>query len=530
MESTDILRYTRPLDVLFAEDSTTMRRATETMLKKYFDRVDGVKDGQEAFEHYQHFYNLNDRYYDIVITDLEMPRMDGRNLASMIIDLNPKQHIVVISSLNDFHRLIDLMNLGVRKFLAKPIEETQLHNILFNVSQEIFVRHIQEQEQKEIEQHNAILKMREHSYLKKLEQSHKELEEFISALNESGIVSKTDLYGTITYVNDRFCEISGYSREELVGKNHRIVNSGEMSPVFFSRLWNTITSNRSYRNVFKNRTKGGSIFYIETLIKPISDINGEITEFIAISHDITLIMQSIDKARKAEKAKDEFFINIGHEMRTPLNAILGMTPLLTRRAKDDLKMVGMLEAVHQSADNLHHLIETVLDIQKIHLNTFDLMAQEFEPALILNHYIKNCMQKANSKHQTIKPHIDPNLPHVLIGDSKRMVQVFKAVFDNAIKFTPSGGKIDIGATYDSKRSLLILQVRDTGIGIAEENIDKIFDTTQIDSSATRQYEGAGLGLALAKKIIDRMKGTIIVKSRVNEGSTFTLAFPFKIPD
>lgn len=530
MQSTDIQRYTRPLHVLYAEDSATMRHATERMLRHYFDHVDTAVDGQEAFEFYKTFYTNHDRYYDIVITDLEMPHLDGQALSTLILDLTPHQQIIVISSLNDSVRLINLMNLGVKKFLAKPVEPHALHDILYDVSKQIFIRYIQKVEQSEIEQHNLILKKREKNYLKKLQKSLKELEEFNDALNESGIVSKTDPEGNITYVNDKFCDVSGYTRVELIGQTHHIINSGEMSSAFFSKLWHTITAARSYKGIFKNRAKNGSIYYVESLIKPITDIEGEITEYISIAHDITLMMESIEAARKAEKSKDEFFMNIGHEMRTPLNAILGLTPLLKRRAKEDLKLLSMLEVIEQSGENLHHLIESVLDLQKIQLDSFELNETEFEPALMLEPFLEHCRHKAQAKEQIFKFLLDPALPKVLIGDAKRFLQAVNAVIENAIKFTPKGGKIGVRMTYDTDKYLLVCAVRDTGIGIAREDLSKMFKITQIDSSVSRKHEGAGLGLTLANEITRRMNGTVTVESAPGKGSLFVLSFGLKRPE
>ena len=333
----------------------------------------------------------------------------------------------------------------------------------------------------------------------------------------------------ITYANDSFCKISGYERHELIGQKHSIVNSGEMSSSFFTKLWNTINSGKSYKHILKNRSKNGSFYYVETLIKPIVDTQGIITEFIAIEHDITRMMESIDTAKKAEKAKDDFFRNISHEMRTPLNAILGLTSLLMRRANDDIKLTNALNVMDESAHQLNQMIKSILDVQNIQNNNFILHEKEFELLEVLHSCIKICQLKGDEKGVKFFFRLDSNLPLTGFGDPIRIKQIFKEILDNAIKFTPKEGQVDFHVTFDHEENMLLAQIIDTGIGMTKENQVKIYTTTQIDSSLARKYEGAGLGLTIVNAIIKKMKGSLTIHSEMNQGTTFLIELPFKQP-
>jgi len=525
----NLLYRTKNLRVLYVEDSRSMRHATTKILKNYFHTIDTAADGQEGYKLFLDYHQEYDLFYDILITDLEMPNMDGRELTRRALDINPYQEIIIISSHKDSSDLIDLINLGITKFLTKPIQPELLQEIIADIANHLYLEKLKKEEHNDLTQHNELLKKREKAHLVHLQNSLKTLEEFNDALNESGIVSKTDTQGIITYVNDSFCRVSGYSRHELIGQKHSIINSGEMSSSFFAKLWNTINSGKSYKGVFKNRSKNGLLYYAESLIKPILDTKGDVTEFIAIEHDITRMMESIESAKKAEKAKDDFFRNISHEMRTPLNAIVGLTSLLKRRSNDDSKLTNALAIIDESAHHLSQMIKSILDVQNIQNNLLKLKEKEFELSALLHTCIRSCRHKSDKKGVEFFSQLNPNLPLTLFGDSMRIEQVFKEILDNAFKFTRKGGQVDFHVTFDHEENLLRVQITDTGIGISQEDQAKIYEITQIDGSLARKHEGAGLGLTIANAIVKKMKGSILIHSELGRGSTFLIELPLKHP-
>lgn len=520
-----LIQSTKKFKVLYVEDSATIRRITKILLSEFFDTVDVAKDGREALDRYHKYYNKHEKFYDIVFTDLEMPNMDGKKLSELLLDFNFSQEIVVISSVDDFKKVVELINTGVKKFISKPVENEQLARVISEVLQSLRKKQLLEDENRERQEYNSILKIREEKYKNILEAKVKELEEFGHALEVSAIVAKTDIKGVLTYVNEHFCNLSGYSKEELIGTTNSIVNSGSRSSTFYQKLWNTISNKRTYKTLFENRRKDGSIYYIETTITPILDISGDIIEFIAVSHDMTQLMKSLEKTKQAQKSKENFFINMSHEMKTPLNSILGFSSLLKKRVKDDEKSLMMVETISETGNDLKNIVESIIDMRKIKERTLVLNEREFNPKEELTKCLDKYAQKAEKKNQEYMRLLDKSIPDSLVGDSSRIMQVISVILDNAVKFTHNGGKIQTTLSYDKFTNILLCEIKDNGIGIEKENQKLIFGLEQLDATASRSYEGAGLGLSIASSLIDIMKGSLTLKSIPNKGTMFNIEFP-----
>ncbi len=527
MDKEDVLKYSKNLDVLYVEDSRTLRNLIQKKLLPLFKHLDTAEDGEKALEAFVDFREKNSKFYDIVISDLEMPNMDGKALSKAVLDFNAAQNIIIISANEDLRYDIELINLGIHKFLAKPIEEAQLYQTIYEVSQSIRLKRLKQEETLETEEYNRILKKREEAHLEDMQKYVKELEEFQKAVYQSSIVSKTDPNGRITYVNDQFCKTTGYTQEELIGKTHRLVNSGHLSRAFYTKLWNTIKAKKPYKILFKNKAKDGSIFYIESVITPILDTDDEIKEFLAIAYDVTTLIESVESMKKMQEDKESFFINISHEMRTPLNAITGLTPLLQKQVKDNEKASMIVNTIHQSGHDLSNLIESVLSLNRLRTGTLTLIESAFSPKDVLEKCIARHIEKSLIKNQVFNSFIDTELPDSLTGDAARIVQFLNILFDNAIKFTPEGGTIDVNISYDFSDERLICEIKDSGVGISKEDQEKIFKLQQVNASFTRTHEGAGLGLSIVFELLKLMGGEISLESTLDEGSLFTVQVPLK---
>ncbi len=527
MDIKELVKYTKNFNVLYIEDDDLLRISTREMLENYFNIVDTASDGSKGYDKYKDYHEQTGKYYDIVITDILMPGIDGEELSRLLLDFNQNQDIIVISAKADFEQVVRLINLGVNKFIMKPIQVDELRKVFYEVALKIRRKLLKEEEFKETAEYNEILKMREEESLEKLKRKMKELEEFSSALDSSAIVAKTDIHGIVTYVNDEFCKVTGYTREELVGRPISILKSGSRSKSFYKKLWNDINSKKRYKTLFQNRRKDRSLYYVETVINPILDINGDIVEFIAVSHDMTQLMESLESIKQAEKSKEEFFVNISHEMRTPLNSILGFSSILQKRLKNDEKSAMMIQKIFETGKELEILMKSILDVRKIKENTLVLKEGYFNPIEIICNCIDKYKHLSGSKSQEFDVDIDQSLPSSLFGDSARINQVISIVLDNAIKFTPERGRIEVKVYCDTSTETLICEVNDNGIGISKENQEKIFEIRQLDGSTSRSFEGAGLGLSIAYGILKAMKGKISLKSVPNKGSLFKMEFPLK---
>jgi len=527
MDKEKLAKQAKHLRVLYVEDSLTIRNMLAKKLIPLFKQLDIAENGEVGLEKFKNFYENEGVFYDIVISDLEMPLLPGDALAKILLDFNPTQEIIMISSSEEFARVIELINAGVKKFLPKPVEEDTLYGVISQVVQNLRQKRLEEDEQKEIEEYNKILEKKEEIYRDRLREERNELTEFKDALDVSAIISKTDENGIITYVNDKFCKVSGYKREELIGQNQDIVNSGNMDEHVYQRLWETLRRQKIYRGLFENRTKEGDIYFIETVISPILNLEGEVKEFIAISYNMTKLIDSMEEMKRIQHSKEYFFINMSHEMKTPLNSIIGFLSILERRAKGNDTLLNIISTIQGSSADLQHIIQAVLDINKLQDKTLSLKEEVFDVKELFNKCSMVFHENAVLKNQKLEGNVTGEFPPCVYGDAKRIKQVVSIVVDNAIKFTSKGGSISLTVRYDNNKECLAVEVKDTGIGIDEKDQKRIFHFEQLDDSFTRRHEGAGLGLTIATGLMHLLKGTISVVSAPNKGSIFSMEFPLK---
>jgi PAS domain S-box-containing protein len=372
-----------------------------------------------------------------------------------------------------------------------------------------------------------------------LQYSLKELKDLESALDQHCIVARTDRRGTITFVNEKFCSISKYSREELVGRDHRIVDSEFHSKEFLADLWRTIRSGQVWKGDLRNRAKDGSIYWVGTTIVPFCDAENKPRQYIAIRTDITEI-KSVEEdlraakeaAEAASSAKSEFLANMSHEIRTPLNGVMGMTDLaldteLTPEQRE------YLETVKMSADSLLTVINDILDFSKIEAGKIDLEAIDFNLRDCLETSLKTLAVKADQKGLELLCEVAPELPGLVRGDAGRLRQIIINLAGNAIKFTDKGEvalKVQAEAS-DANELKLRFTVADSGIGIPKEKLQAIFDPfSQADTSTTRKYGGTGLGLTISSRLVEMMGGRIWVESELGYGSKFHFTARLGIAD
>ncbi len=354
------------------------------------------------------------------------------------------------------------------------------------------------------------------------------LEQYMEALNQSALISKTDEDGNITLINDKFIQLCGYNKKELIGKTHKIMRDKNTPDSFYKKLWTTIKKNKTFRAIIKNRKKNGGYFYIDTTIVTIENPFTQLKEYIAIGYEVTKLIDAKQKAIDADKTKDYFLSNMSHEIRTPLNAILGFVTLL----QDELlskKHKNYLDIIYESGENLLNLINDILDVSKLRGGEFTIEAKSFNPQEILSRTIELFVAWANKKDINISCYIDPLMPSKILSDPLRIQQIISNFISNAIKFTPNSGAIEINATV-TQNDILSIIVKDSGIGISDKNADKIFKPFFQMQSDGNISQGTGLGLSICKQLAKLLDGTITLSSKQNKGSIFTLKIPVHIID
>ncbi|QOY55288.1 response regulator [Candidatus Sulfurimonas marisnigri] len=352
------------------------------------------------------------------------------------------------------------------------------------------------------------------------------LSEYQKALDESAIISKTDIDGNIVYVNDKYVQLSGYSSLELIGKKHSIIKHEDMPQYYFDDLWFQLKNAGIFRGTIKNLKKNGDYFYIDVTIVKIRDPYDDSIEYMSIANDVTTLIDARLEAQKASQAKEYFLSNMSHEIRTPLNAILGFVNLLIEQdvSKQHRKY---LEIILNSGENLLSIINDILDFSKLRSGEFTIEPRIFSIHDEISHTLELFVASANSKDITITSFIDPKIPKELYADSLRIKQILSNFLSNAIKFTNIGGHIRVEATC--KDSILQVSVHDNGIGIVKEDIVNVFSAfAQAQHGTHENLDGTGLGLSICQQLAEHMNGSVKAESTLGEGSIFWLELPVEI--
>ncbi|MBF0162413.1 MAG: PAS domain S-box protein [Magnetococcales bacterium] len=354
-----------------------------------------------------------------------------------------------------------------------------------------------------------------------------------------------DLTGIILYVNPQCARLTGYEVEELLGKNPRFLQSGETPAATYQALWKTISSGHAWHGELSNRRKDGTIYWESNTISRIhtpGQGGEQETFYLAVKEDISprivmerALQQAKEAAETVNKVKNEFLSNISHELRTPLSTITGCTSLLLAQEFGVLSnsQSKHLHTIQNSAERLATLISDLLDLSKVNSEQFTLEKSTFDLPALVKALGDIVARQVAEKGLQFTCRIEPQVPERVTGDPVRLRQVLQHILHNAIKFTQAGA-VELLVSHDSAHpqqpGALCFTVTDTGIGIPEEKQQSIFDLfMQVDSSPSRRYEGTGLGLTVAKRLIELMGGQIRVKSRLHEGSVFVITIPFEVP-
>ncbi len=358
--------------------------------------------------------------------------------------------------------------------------------------------------------------------------------------NSPASVVITDVNGTIEHVNRGFLEVTGYTEEEVLGQNSRILKSQVHPAEFYEKLWITILSGKVWQGELCNRKKNGEIYLEQASISPILNENGVITHFVAVKEDITqrkqtelALQQARAVADAANCAKSDFLANMSHEIRTPMNAIIGLINLclqteLTQKQQD------YLQKVNGSAKSLLGIINDILEFSKIEARKLDVEQVRFKLEEVMGNLVTIVSSRGEEKGIEFLFENSLNVPPYLIGDPYRLGQILINLVGNAIKFTEAG-EVRVCTEVESETETEIslrFTVQDSGIGMTREQIDRLFTAfTQADATITRKYGGTGLGLSISKQLVELMNGKISVESAPGVGSIFVFTARFqKVPE
>jgi len=267
----NLIKYSQDLTLLYVEDNEDAREMTTMILEDFFDNIIVAVDGEDGLKKFE------ENNIDLIITDINMPNLNGLQMCKKIRNIDAEVPIIVLSAHNEDSFFMDSIKIGINGYLLKPIDIVHLTDSIYRVIQGY--------------KYKYEAKMNLHF-----------LEEYKKATNQSSIVSKANLKGIITYVNDAFCEMSKYTREELIGKNHNIVRHPDNPKSIFQNMWETIQKDKKiWKGIVRNRDKDGKSYYVNSLVMPIVDLNGNIIEYISLRNDVTNIMNPANQLNDAIK-------------------------------------------------------------------------------------------------------------------------------------------------------------------------------------------------------------------------------------
>jgi PAS domain S-box-containing protein len=427
------------------------------------------------------------------------------------------------------------------RYISKPIEELQIGTL--NISEGKFDYKLSVTRNDEIGQlAGAFNKMSQsiNDMINELSEKNKELSEATSRLRWlSQIASQvgegvivTDLGGIITFVNNAWLKIHGYSTTNFVGQHISLFFSGEQFDNQLIPLLEKVIEEEQFSGEIGHLKFDGTIFPTESTATLLKDKCGNKIGIIQIAIDITQrkenekqLIEQRAKAEEASRLKSSFLANMSHELRTPMFGILGYSEMLKETEENEDKKV-MIEAISQSGTRLLETLNLILDLSKIEADKIEIKFEEVDVVQTINETILLFSKAAENKKLLLNCETKVD-SLVLKIDERLLREALNNLVNNAIKYTPKGYvKVFLDVETISTEKFAVIKVVDTGIGIAEENKALIFEEfRQVSEGFNRSFEGAGLGLSITKKFIQKMNGNIYVESEENVGSTFVLQFP-----
>jgi PAS domain S-box-containing protein len=368
-----------------------------------------------------------------------------------------------------------------------------------------------------------------------LERSLKELADIKFALDQSTIVAITDQRGIINYVNDEFCRISKYARDELLGQDHRMINSGYHPKQYIRDLWTTIAGGQVWKGELRNRAKDGGIYWVDTTIVPFLNSEGKPYQYVAIRHDITSRKQAeeevLRQAAELQRAVQLSFVGelaagLAHEIKNPLAGIQGAVDILIRRRDKNDPEREALEGMRHEVERIDGTVRALLARARPRKAAVKLtsLTDVVERAVKLS---RAQLASRTDQKQTVSVELEiAEEPITIEIDAAQIEDAVLNLIINAIEASDGGGQVKIRVgrmqadRLGSVEDEVIVEISDNGRGISEEDLSNIFNPF-----FTTRSEGTGLGLPAVRRICRAHGGRVEVTSTLGKGSTFTIHLP-----
>ncbi len=362
--------------------------------------------------------------------------------------------------------------------------------------------------------------------LEQSRQTTKRLAMVAERANDSVII--TDADGNITWVNRAFTRATGYSFSEVVGRSVDLLDGPQTQKDASARLVAARRDQRPIRLEIINHRKDGAPIWVEVSMTPVFGEHGELMNMVSVERDISEAKErehALAEARRvaedAVRARHTFLATMSHEIRTPMNGVIGMADLLLDTDLDPMQR-SCVRTINSSGEALLAIINDILDFSKLGAGGVEIASEPFSPRACFQGVMDLVQPLAETKDLELHLVLPASLPEWVRGDQGRLRQVLLNLLGNAIKFTERGSvRVEVAIRLDGDDCHLMMSVRDTGIGIAPEQLERVFDFfTQADATVAERFGGTGLGLSISKALVEAMGGEISAASRPGEGAVF----------
>ncbi len=365
-----------------------------------------------------------------------------------------------------------------------------------------------------------------------------DLRNYKAALEEVAAVSVTDLQGVFTSVNSKFCLLTGYSEQELLGKTHRILNSGYHTKAFYQNLWDTIRSGGTWRGEIRNLHQSGRAYWSQMTIIPFCDRSGSPYQYLSVRSDMSAlkeaelervrlvdIQKELNRAEEAILSRDRFVSMASHELKTPITALQLRIQVRLKKLKADpagqtpAEQSGILETLLLQVQRLNHMVDDMLDVSRISAGRLELKYERINLVRVVDEIL------AQYHDDFVREKVEVGFfsPEFIWGnwDRARIEQILINLLTNALKY---GAGKPISVTLEEKSGQAVVRVKDQGIGMSETFQKQVFSRFAREHEAG-DIHGNGLGLWITSRIVKAHGGEITVASEFGKGSEFIVELP-----